>query len=280
MLSVFNGFQDVLGGKLDQLSADVKVTSLKGKVIESADSLIDLLESLPEVAMVMPMVEDNALAIYNRRQLPVRIQGVDADKYSSMTAIRDLVKEDGKYALISDVDEAIDVFADSVSEEVLDENALFAYADELYADEPITEPMDDYQAIISVGVAVSLKAHPDDSKSLGLYVPRRLGMVNMRWYVEECRLEDLSFIVENRPALAEEFKVKGKKIRYIDSIHAAKDRFKRRLGNLDDKFLDIIPKSLAFKPMDNVKEFINKFVLSEEIIDDFESFFLSPAPKA
>lgn len=88
-----------------------------------------------------------------------------------------------------------------------------------------------------------------------------------RWYVEECRLEDLSFIVENRPALAEEFKVKGKKIRYIDSIHAAKDRFKRRLGNLDDKFFDIIPKSLAFKPMDNVKEFINKFVLSEETID-------------
>ena len=63
VLSVFNGFQDVLGGKLDQLSADVKVTSLKGKVIESADSLIDAIESLPEVAMVMPMVEDNALAV-------------------------------------------------------------------------------------------------------------------------------------------------------------------------------------------------------------------------
>lgn len=88
-----------------------------------------------------------------------------------------------------------------------------------------------------------------------------------RWYVEECRLEALSFTVEDRPALAEEFRVNGKKIHYIDSIHAAKDRFKRRLGNLDDKFFDIIPKSLAFKPMDNVKEFINKFVLSEEKVD-------------
>ena len=36
---------------------------------------------------------------------------------------------------------------------------------------------------------------------------------------------------------------------------------------LDDKFFDIIPKSLAFKPMDNVKDFINKFVLSESRID-------------
>lgn len=88
-----------------------------------------------------------------------------------------------------------------------------------------------------------------------------------KWYVEECRLEDLSFVVNNRPALADEFRINGKRIRYIEQKNAARDRFKRRLGNLDDKFFDIIPKSLAFKPMDNVKEFINKFVLSETKID-------------
>lgn len=88
-----------------------------------------------------------------------------------------------------------------------------------------------------------------------------------KWYVEECRLEAMSFMVEDRPALAEEFKVNGKKIRYIEQKNAARDRFKRRLGNLEDKFFDIIPKSLAFKPMDNVKEFINKFVLSEANVD-------------
>lgn len=88
-----------------------------------------------------------------------------------------------------------------------------------------------------------------------------------RWYLEECRLEELSFMVEGRAALAEEFRIKNRKISYIDQKSAARDRFKRRLGNLDDKFFDIIPKSLAFKPMDNVKEFINKFVLSEERVD-------------
>lgn len=88
-----------------------------------------------------------------------------------------------------------------------------------------------------------------------------------RWYVEECRLEDLSFMADGHAALADEFRVKNKKITYIDQKNAAQDRFKRRLGNLDDKFFDIIPKSLAFKPMDNVKEFINKFVLSEERVD-------------
>lgn len=91
--------------------------------------------------------------------------------------------------------------------------------------------------------------------------------VTTRWYIEECRLEDLSFMAGERAALAEEFRAKNRKITYIDQKNAAQDRFKRRLGNLDDKFFDIIPKSLAFKPMDNVKEFINKFVLSEERVD-------------
>ena len=88
-----------------------------------------------------------------------------------------------------------------------------------------------------------------------------------KWYVAECRLENLSFVVNNRAALSEEFRQDGKKLRYIDQKNLAKDVFKRRMGNLEDKFFDIIPKSLAFKPMDNVKEFINKFVLSESRID-------------
>ncbi len=88
-----------------------------------------------------------------------------------------------------------------------------------------------------------------------------------KWYAEECRLEDLSFIVDNRPAIAEEFRNKNRKIRYIETDKAAKDRFRHRMGSLDEKFFDIIPKSLAFKPMDNVKEFINKFVLPEEKVN-------------
>ncbi len=88
-----------------------------------------------------------------------------------------------------------------------------------------------------------------------------------KWYAEECRLEDLSFITDNRPSLNNEFRNKTKKISYMDTDKAARDKFRHRLGNLDEKFFDIIPKSLAFKPMDNVKEFINKFVLDERKVD-------------
>ena len=94
---------------------------------------------------------------------------------------------------------------------------------------------------------------------LGVHMlsPDELSNVTTRWYCEECRLDDLSFLVNNtRPAAADEFKRNGTRVKFIDSKGLAKDKFKHRLGSLEDRFFDIIPKSLAFKPMDNVKDFI------------------------
>ena len=88
-----------------------------------------------------------------------------------------------------------------------------------------------------------------------------------KWYREECRLEDLSFIVDSHAALDREFKNRGRRVKFIESDKAAKEEFRHRMGNLEEKFFEIIPKSLAFKPMDNVKEFINRFVLSEEHVN-------------
>ena len=87
------------------------------------------------------------------------------------------------------------------------------------------------------------------------------------WFCEEGTLDGFSFIVDNKPATDEQFKNNGKKIVYIRSTKEAKDRFKRRLGNLDENFFDMIPKSLAFKPMDNVKKFITQFILPEKQIE-------------
>ena len=104
---------------------------------------------------------------------------------------------------------------------------------------------------------------------LGVHMtsPDEESAVITKWYIEECRLDDLSFLNGSKPALANEFKRNGTPVRYIDQLGMAQDRFKRRMGNLEDKFFDIVPKSLAFKPMDHVKDFINKFVLSEDKID-------------
>ncbi len=91
--------------------------------------------------------------------------------------------------------------------------------------------------------------------------------IKRKWFCEEGVLDAFTFIVDNKPALDDQFKNNGKKVGFIHSQSEAKSRFKRRMGNLDDTFFDMIPKSLAFKPMDDVKSFINKFILSEKQIE-------------
>ena len=87
------------------------------------------------------------------------------------------------------------------------------------------------------------------------------------WFCEEGSLDAFNFIVGNKPATDEQFNVNGKKIYPIRSSKEARDRFKRRLGNLDETFFEMIPKSLAFKPMENVKKFITQFILPERKIE-------------
>lgn len=97
--------------------------------------------------------------------------------------------------------------------------------------------------------------------------PDEESKLTTKWFSEECRLEDLSFLTGGRPSTSEEFRKNDKKVQLISRISEAKSRFGRRLGNLEERFFDMIPKSLAFKPMDNVKDFINKFILSEKTIE-------------
>lgn len=89
-----------------------------------------------------------------------------------------------------------------------------------------------------------------------------------RWYIENGKLDDFSFLTEeNKPAMAEEFRNKGGKVKYIKTVSEYKENLRHRLGNLEDKFFEVLLKALAFRPVDNVKDFINKYVLTEKNID-------------
>ncbi len=90
------------------------------------------------------------------------------------------------------------------------------------------------------------------------------GDIKSHWFLEEGQLENLSFVTDGRPSTTEQFRKNGRKIQTSTSVNETRQRFARRLGNLDDRFFEMIPKSLAFKPLDNVKEFINKFILAEK----------------
>ena len=98
--------------------------------------------------------------------------------------------------------------------------------------------------------------------------PDETESVSKRWYIQNGRLEDFSFFAaERKPAMPQEFRNKGLKIPYISTAREYKTQLAHRLGGLEEKFFDVILKALAFRPVDNVKDFINQYVLAEKNID-------------
>lgn len=96
VLSVFNGFRGVLEDKFDTMAPDVVVTPAQGKVFASLDSVLDAVSSLPEVAVVMPVVTDKALAVYGGRELPVTVKGVDPEAMTAVSGIKATILPGGR----------------------------------------------------------------------------------------------------------------------------------------------------------------------------------------
>ncbi|MBO7609509.1 MAG: ABC transporter permease [Muribaculaceae bacterium] len=97
VLSVFNGFRGVIMDRLAKLDPPISITATQGKVINNADSLLKIINAIPDVKLAMPVVMDNALAIFAEYQMPVRLKGVP-DDYNSLTAI-DSVIVDGLWSM-------------------------------------------------------------------------------------------------------------------------------------------------------------------------------------
>ena len=98
--------------------------------------------------------------------------------------------------------------------------------------------------------------------------PSEEGQIRRGWFIENCRLEDIVFTKDNKPVSdAADFTARGKKIQCIKTDEDALARIWQRLGNLDYKIQELIPKSLAFKPMKDIKEFITRFLLPENKVD-------------
>lgn len=97
VLSVFNGFRGLIMGKLAMLDPQIAITATVGKAINDADSVIDAVSAIPGVERAIPVVEDQALAIYAQQQMPVRLKGVP-DDYNTMNGM-DSVIVDGEWKL-------------------------------------------------------------------------------------------------------------------------------------------------------------------------------------
>ena len=101
VMSVFNGFRGLIMGKLAMLDPQVAITATLGKTINDADSVLDVVSAIPGVERAVPVIEDQALAIYVDMQMPVRLKGVP-DDYNTMNAMDSLIV-DGEWKLRDEV---------------------------------------------------------------------------------------------------------------------------------------------------------------------------------
>lgn len=138
VLSVFNGFSGLVNDKLSQIDPEIKITAANSNYITNADSVITAIKQCGNILYATPSIESRALATYNGLQIPITVKGVTPD-FAKMTNISELVKEDGQYILSKG---------------------------------------NQYFSVISVGVAISLNAHPGYFNPFEIYTPKRKGAVN------------------------------------------------------------------------------------------------------
>jgi lipoprotein-releasing system permease protein len=97
VLSVFNGFEDLIGGMYSNFNPDVKVLPKQGKTFETDSTLLITLRALPEVHYLSETLEETAFFEYKGSQDVGTLKGVD-EFYKQVTHIDSTVRE-GKYRL-------------------------------------------------------------------------------------------------------------------------------------------------------------------------------------
>ncbi|HKM22412.1 MAG TPA: SbcC/MukB-like Walker B domain-containing protein [Lachnospiraceae bacterium] len=90
-----------------------------------------------------------------------------------------------------------------------------------------------------------------------------------RYLMDNCMFEDDMFKEGKQPRTITEFRTyNSKKIKQSAKTQAeAKKIIKQRFGRIEDKFFQLIPKAMAFKPIDDIKDFVYSYVLDEKEVN-------------
>ncbi|MCB0522306.1 MAG: ABC transporter permease [Lewinellaceae bacterium] len=97
VLSVFNGFEDLILGLFSRFNPDVKITAAVGKTFVPDSVKLEEIRSLPGVAVLSQTLEEVAFFEYRESQDFGTLKGVDS-LYSAVTGIDSTIFE-GRYQL-------------------------------------------------------------------------------------------------------------------------------------------------------------------------------------
>lgn len=98
VLSVFNGFHDLVASFLTAFDPQIEITPAKGKSAPADDPLLLKVKAMPQIDVSTECVEDQALAVFNGRQMMVRIKGVE-DNFQYLTNIKSILYGENEFTL-------------------------------------------------------------------------------------------------------------------------------------------------------------------------------------
>ena len=97
ILSVFNGFDDLVRSLINSFNPDLKIVLVEGKTFHPDSATLNKLRALPGVFDMSMILEDKALVRYDEQQTIAVVKGVD-DNYVNITGLDSMIVE-GEYAL-------------------------------------------------------------------------------------------------------------------------------------------------------------------------------------
>lgn len=97
ILSVFNGFDNLVQSLFNSFDPDIKITIKEGKTFSSGTERIQNLKKLKGVLYMSEIIEENALLKYDDRQYIVTVKGV-SDEFINMSGIDSMII-DGEFIL-------------------------------------------------------------------------------------------------------------------------------------------------------------------------------------
>ena len=98
VLSVFNGFHDLVASFFTNFDPQIEVVPTRGKSAPADDPALTTIKAMPEVLVATECVTDQALAYYDGRQAMVNVMGVD-DNFAQLTHINSILYGQGEFCL-------------------------------------------------------------------------------------------------------------------------------------------------------------------------------------
>ena len=220
VLSVFNGFSDLVATFFTSFDPQLKVVATEGKTFAADAPEIVQVKAMDEVEMTSETVEDQALAVYADRQAMVMVKGVD-DNFARLTNIKNICYGEGDFSLHA-ADLQYGVMGGTMGVGAYYPGYMHIYAPQREGQLDMMNPMTGFVAdsLLSPGVVFCVQ----QSRYDGNYILTSLPFARMLF---QCDGEITSLEIRLKPG-SDLAKVKEKIQAEVGSKYKVKDRYEQQ----------------------------------------------------